>query len=376
MELLYTMYKKTPKKTPTKNCDLNDIVHDNKSVNIEINNHKSDMSENIINANNKTVKEKVKYICESCDFKTKNKRDYSKHLLTIKHMSVLIVEPNQPKNYTCICNRVYTCRQGLYSHKKKCEVINDINQANEEMIATKLAVDQNMLAIIQENSSFKKLILDLVNKKNEENNDLPNSNELQNIIIDLQKQNNDLQKQVLEVCKNIQPGINNSTNNSNNKTFNLNFFLNEQCKDAMNLSEFVNSFHLKMEDLERVGELGYVEGIGKLLVNKLNDLDVYKRPMHCSDAKRETLYVKDKDKWEKEQSDNPKIRKAIKKVSSQNMLLLNQWRDTHPGSRLSTSEVNTQFISLVKQANGGNDDIVDSEDKIIRRIAREIVIAK
>jgi hypothetical protein len=296
----------------------------------------------------------------------------------VLEINTIKMESQSQTHFTCkICDKVYNGISGLWKHKKICK-IQKKETINKEINNTIIipSIDDKMLNIIQEHSSFKKIILDLVNKKNEENNDLTNSNELQNIIIDLQKQNNDLQKQVLEVCKNIQPGINNSMNNSNNKTFNLNLFLNEQCKDAMNMSDFVNSFHLKMEDLESVGELGYVEGISKLLVNKLNDLDVYKRPMHCSDAKRETLYVKDQDKWEKEQNDNPKIRKAIKKISHRNTVLLSEWRDTHPGSRVSTSEVNTQYMSLVRQSNGGNEDITDSENKIIRRLAKEVVIAK
>jgi hypothetical protein len=324
------------------------------------------------------------FTCDICIYSTCRNSQYIRHLSTSKHIKMVLeintikMESQSQTHFTCkICDKVYNGISGLWKHKKICK-IQKKETINKEINNTIIipSIDDKMLNIIQEHSSFKKIILDLVNKKNEENNDLTNSNELQNIIIDLQKQNNDLQKQVLEVCKNIQPGINNSMNNSNNKTFNLNLFLNEQCKDAMNMSDFVNSFHLKMEDLESVGELGYVEGISKLLVNKLNDLDVYKRPMHCSDAKRETLYVKDQDKWEKEQNDNPKIRKAIKKISHRNTVLLSEWRDTHPGSRVSTSEVNTQYMSLVRQSNGGNEDITDSENKIIRRLAKEVVIAK
>ena len=323
----------------------------------------------------------LKYTCKFCDYTASQNWIYVRHLQTPKHIknstepsNVNLEISSSVDNKCIICDKTYKNRSGLWKHKKTCTIkkVVDINNETNTIIVPS-TTDKNILTIIQSNSAFKNIILNIVKGTHEtqiQNNVLQKQNN------DLQQQNIDLQKQVLEVCKNIQPGVNNIINNTNNKTFNLNFFLNEQCKDAMNMTDFVNSFHLKMEDLESVGELGYVEGISKLLVNKLNGIDVYKRPIHCSDAKRETLYIKDQDKWEKEQNDNPKIRKAIKKISHRNTALLSEWRDTHPGSRVSTSEVNTQYMSLVRQSNGGNDDITDSEDKIIRRLAREVVIAK
>ena len=322
-------------------------------------------------------KKHQKYICEKCAFVCVRKPDWKRHLGTAKHGKLLIVNvlviKEAPKHICAVCCKEYMSNVGLWKHKKTCKAPAPEEYNEDTFIQPKSYLDKDIMSIIQSNSAFKNIILNIVKGTHEtqiQNNVLQKQNN------DLQQQNIDLQKQVLEVCKKIQPGVNNIINNTNNKTFNLNFFLNEQCKDAMNMTDFVNSYHLKMEDLESVGELGYVEGISKLLVNKLNDLDVYKRPMHCSDAKRETLYVKDQDKWEKEQNDNPKIRKAIKKISHRNTVLLSEWRDTHPGSRVSTSEVNTQYMSLVRQSNGGNEDITDSENKIIRRLAKEVVIAK
>jgi hypothetical protein len=189
------------------------------------------------------------------------------------------------------------------------------------------------------------------------------------------KSNSELQKQLVDVCKNSNNTIN-SNNNSNNKTFNLHFFLNEQCKDAMNISDFVNTFELQLEDLESVGELGYVEGVTKIIVDKLNSMDIYKRPMHCSDAKREILYIKDDDKWEKEERSNPKLRKAIKAVSFKNMKIAVLWSDTYPESKDGESRLNDKYMKLIKQSTGGNGEITESEDKIIRRIAKEIIIDK
>jgi hypothetical protein len=221
--------------------------------------------------------------------------------------------------------------------------------------------------IIQDNEDFKKLILEIVKS----------NTELQKQNTEFQKQHGDLQKQMFELCKNTNiTNMNINNSNNNNKTFNLQFFLNEQCKDAMNISDFANSFDLQLSDLESVGDLGYVEGITKLMVDKLNSMDIYKRPIHCSDVKREILYVKDDNKWEKEERNNPKIRHAIKTISFRNMKLAALWSNTYPESKDCDSHVNERYMKLIKESTGGSGEIADNENKIIRRIAKEIVIDK
>jgi hypothetical protein len=144
----------------------------------------------------------------------------------------------------------------------------------------------------------------------------------------------------------------------------------------MNISDFAKSFDLQLSDFESVGELGYVEGITKIMLDKLNSMDIYKRPIHCSDAKREILYVKDDDKWEKEEKNNPKLRYAIKTISFNNMKLMGLWSSTYPESMDGDSRLNDKYMKLIKQSTGGNGEISDSENKIIKRIAKEMVIAK
>jgi hypothetical protein len=144
----------------------------------------------------------------------------------------------------------------------------------------------------------------------------------------------------------------------------------------MNLSDFANSFDLQLSDLESVGELGYVDGITKIIVDKLNSMDVYKRPMHCSDAKSEIIYVKDENVWTKEEKDNPKLRQAIKTVSFRNMKLVYNWSNAYPESKDSLSRLNDKYMKLVIESTGGKGPIIESENKIMRRIAREIVIDK
>jgi hypothetical protein len=257
-----------------------------------------------------------------------------------------------PKHICSICFKEYKSNVGLWKHKKKCILHHSIPLNNDDAVTVVNPDEKNIIELlIKENADFK------------------------NIVLEVMKSNTVLQQQMIDICKTTS-SINNSTVNSHNKTFNLQFFLNEQCKDAMNISEFASTFVLQLEDLESVGELGYVEGISKIIVDKLNAMDIYKRPMHCSDAKREIIYVKDEDIWTKEGPGTPKLRQAIKNISFQNMKLVYNWSNAYPESKDNRSQLNDTYIKLVLQSTGGNGPIIESENKIIRRIAREIVIGK
>jgi len=306
------------------------------------------------------------YKCETCDVSTSSKKDYTKHISTAKHKKLILVNPEliieSPKHICSTCLKEYKSNVGLWKHKKICllekntkENNNVKNQNTEETLDEPQEKDKVIELLIKENADFK------------------------NIILEFMKNSSDMQKQLIDVCKNTNitnMSINNSNNNSHNKTFNLQFFLNEQCKDAMNLSDFANSFDLQLSDLETVGELGYVDGITKIMVDKLNSMDVYKRPIHCSDAKREIIYVKDENVWTKEEKDNPKLRQAIKNVSFRNMKLVYNWSNAYPESKDNESKLNDTYMKLVIESTGGKGPILESENKIIRRIAKEIVIEK
>jgi hypothetical protein len=219
-----------------------------------------------------------------------------------------------------------------------------------------------------------KLLTNLVLEIVKSNFEVVKSNsELQKQNQEFQKQNQELQKQVLDVCKNIQPTTITTNTTTNNKTFNLQFFLNEQCKDAMNVSEFVNSFQLNLEDLERVGRQGYVDGISYIILSKLKETDIYKRPFHCSDAKRETLYVKDTNGWEREGAENAKMIKAVKDVGQKNFPILNDYRLLHPECIQADSVYNDKYVQMMMQAAGSQKDNVN---KVIKKIVKEIVIEK
>jgi hypothetical protein len=193
--------------------------------------------------------------------------------------------------------------------------------------------------------------------------------------MELVKNNGDLQKQMLDMCKNATTN-NITTHNNNNKTFNMQVFLNEKCKDAMNIMDFVNSMTLELSDLEDVGEVGYVEGISKIIIRKLNELDIYKRPIHCSDFKREIMYVKDMDVWSKENSTFDKLRKAIKYVTKKNSDLLIPWIQKYPAGMNIEHPQNDIYMRLMNQAMGGRESFIESENKIIKKISKAVQIDK
>jgi hypothetical protein len=301
----------------------------------------------------------LKYTCDICEYLTSNKKDYTKHLLTDKHkkheMSTEInnKSPEIPTRSVCECGKIYKERSGLWRHKKKCTQ-KYLSEPDEEY------------AYKQVNEPTAK-----VNEPTAKVNE-PTANDLIMLLI---KENSDLKNMMMKV---IETGTHNTTNNTNshNKAFNLNFFLNETCKDAMNIMDFVESIKLQLSDLEKVGELGYVEGISNIIVKNLNDLDVTQRPVHCTDKKRETMYIKDEDKWEKDE-ENSKIKKVIKKVASKNQRLITKFKETHPDCIKYHSKYSDQYNKIIVESMGGSgDNDTEKEEKIIRNISKNVVVDK
>jgi hypothetical protein len=288
--------------------------------------------------------------CEKCNLVTSNKKDYNKHLLTAKHIKQsegYKKIQKIPEVLLCDCGKTYKHYSGLWRHKKKCEDVNK-NEPKEENV---------IVNILKDNNDFKNLILEVVKNNTE-----------------LQKQNQEFQKQMMELYKN---GNNTVINNNNhNKTFNMQIFLNEQCKDAMNIMDFVNSMTLELSDLEDVGKLGYVEGISNIIIRKLNAMDIYKRPIHCSDAKREIMFVKDENIWEKENSTYDKLRKAIKRVTFKNSAMLVPWSQEHPQCMNNQHHLNDVYVQMMGQAMGGKESFLESENKIMKKIAKAVLIDK
>jgi len=304
----------------------------------------------------KSQKNRKKYECSYCYYTTSNKFDYEKHVKTIKHKNAVLAimssdfsmvlsqksQKSQKKIYVCCyCNKEYKDNSGLWKHNKKCKALDAI--CNSEKVS------ENQTSEINDLTNFMKYLM---------------------------KENSEMKNIMIEVIKN--GTHNNVTNtNSHNKTFNLQLFLNETCKDAMNLMDFVESVKIQLSDLEKVGEMGYVDGISNIIVKNLKALDVEKRPLHCTDSKREILYIKDDNKWEKEEQENTKIRNAIKHIAHKNSKLIPQFKEKHPDCNKSYSKKSDQYNKLIIEAMGGaGDNEYEKEDKIIKNVAKEVIINK
>ena len=321
------------------------------------------------NQSEKSEKSEPSFYCKKCDYICYRKYDFNKHILTTKHKNLQMSTEKSEKSekseniFACVnCKKKFKDRSGLWKHKKKCTIENCEKIENDEVnnICESFNITPEIiLNVIQQNQEFKELLIEQ-NKQNHE----------------LQKQNNELQKQMIEVFKN---GTVNNTinNNSNNKTFNLQFFLNETCKNAMNIMDFVDSIKIQLSDVESIGELGYVNGMSKLIIKHLNALDENMRPVHCSDPKRESLYVKDANVWEKEDPDNKKIKKAIKYISHKNICALPEWKAKYPDCIYSDSKKSDQYNHIVVEAMGGSgDNDAEKADKIVKKIAKVVTIDK
>ena len=282
-----------------------------------------------------------KFYCKFCDYGTSKKSSFNNHILSSKHIKSIKVNDletfgneNMPKicysKYICEkCNKEFKNRSGLWKHKQKCfeEEKKDNEPTDKELI----------MMLIKENAELKNMMMDV-----------------------------------------IKNGTNNTNiNNSNNKTFNLQFFLNETCKNAMNIMDFVDSIKIQLSDVESIGELGYVNGMSKLIIKHLNALEENMRPVHCSDPKRESLYVKDANVWEKEDPDNKKIKKAIKYISHKNICALPEWKAKYPDCIYSDSKKSDQYNHIVLEAMGGSgDNDAEKVDKIVKKIAKVVTIDK
>jgi len=303
------------------------------------------------------------FFCKRCDYTTCKKSSWNKHLTTSKHNSNIIEIVSN--NTLCTnCNKKYKDRSGLWYHMKKCK--KNSNNGNNGKVEqnSELKILAELFKIqMNDNQEFKELLL-------EQNKQLMEKN----------MENQKLQQQLLEMaCKmGSTTNTNTNTNCNNNNQFNLQFFLNETCKDALNLTDFVEQIKLQLSDLDMIGRVGYVEGITKIFLRNLKDIDVCKRPIHCSDLKRETLYVKDKNAWEKANGENIKIKRAIKQVECKNIKQIPKWRAENPTAEDTETKKHLEYQNILLEAMGGStlEDDNKKHEKIIKNIAKEVVIDK
>ena len=311
--------------------------------------------------NEKSSEKFENFCCNICNYTTIRKSQYIRHLATRKHQ--ILTNPNKkvPKSsiaFICDCGKSYKHASSLSGHKKKCK------RENSEK---EIPIQENQL-VGDNNVDYKDMFIQLM-KQNQE---------LQKTVIEQQKTVVEQQKQYTETINEMIPkiGNNNTTTNNNNQQFNLQFFLNEQCKDALNITDFMKSIEVNMNDLVQTGKLGYVDGMSRIFVNALKDMDITERPIHCTDIKRETLYIKDQDKWEKDENDKQKLKKTIRNIENKNLQMLPKWQEENPDHTNLESTKSNEFMELSITALGGQEEKEKSEKKIMKNILKEVIIDK
>jgi hypothetical protein len=297
--------------------------------------------------NVETYLNKKKFFCEKCNFEACNKNDFTKHSLSRKHQNNTKDEIEVKATHICNnCEKQFYSSSGLWKHKKNCGNNNIIEKKNEK---TPEKQDMQMLVdyLIKENQEFKSMMIEMYKQKMESDTiSLTNSNVI---------------------------------SNSNIKTFNIQVFLNERCKDAMNLSEFIDNMKVELSDMESIGENGYVEGISEVIARSLSSIELEKRPIHCTDLKRETVYVKEDNKWEKQEKAREKLQYLIDEVQKKNIKLLPKWKEIYPTCVLSNSVYTDKYNIMCHELMGGDCQKVklsDKDSRIMTRIARQTVLDK
>jgi hypothetical protein len=311
------------------------------------------------------------YVCNICDYITSNKKDYNKHINTIKHNNN---KKSPEHNMVCECGKTYTNRSSLFNHRKVCPMTCKDGHNHGEGIHEKVVKsDENLILQIQDGEKGEK-------GENDENINITkdmflkliNDNQEMIKIIKEQQQQINL---IIPKISNIGPTTNNNTTmNNTNNNFNLNFFLNEKCKDALNMSEFIESLKITLEDLQYSRSNGLVQGISNVMIRGLKELDIYKRPIHCTDVKRDTMYIKDKEKWEKDEK-HEKMKNTIIKIANKERNAISAWVDINP-DWFDTEAKQMEYLTLINKVCEPIENDIKNEKKIIKNIGKEIVLNK
>ena len=311
---------------------------------------------------NKAPKNATKYVCKSCNFECSKMSDWKRHISTAKHKKVTNVTNGYEKNanaFTCdMCNKIYKSRMGLWRHKQKCnEICTMFDNSDTDDISSKTEdsgeIVQTMMHLIKQNQEFKELI------------------------VEQQQENQKLQSQLIEAVKDTGNTYNNNNTINNNQKFNLNFFLNTTCKDAMNMSEFIENMEINFKDIENIGKNGYVNGMTEMILSRIKELDVTKRPLHCTDLKRETMYIKDNDEWSKDTPENTKLHKMIGYVAKRNYATIPLWRETYPECQNWNDPKYDFCVDMMRNILG---DIGEKQtrldNKVIKNLSKHITVEK
>jgi len=291
---------------------------------------------------NKSQKIPTIFECKKCNYNTSSRKDYNKHLLTAKHQKEMNGNEWHSKIPTCeYCEKTFKTASGLWKHKRNCyqaqeyqeEPIEILNNSSDISVLT-----NTMMQLIKQNQEFKEIIIELSKKDTTTNN-------------------------------------NNTTNN--NQKFNLNFFLNNTCKDAMNMSDFIENMDINFEDIENIGKNGYVIGMTEMILSRMKNLDVTKRPVHCTDLKRETMYIKDNNEWEKDTPDNKKLHKMMSIISKRNYSTIPQWRDEHPECQNMQHPHCDFSVDMLRNVLGDvGEGQIKLDNKVIKNLSKHILLDK
>ena len=294
--------------------------------------------------------------CENCDFQCSRKNDWNRHLATAKHKKNVVIchttdtTKIQPQVFRCECGKEYNHRASLHNHKKKCQKgVKSVKTAEEEKIDSDEEIEESKE---EENKSIKEIRHEYEVK--------------------LLKQENRHLKEMLEVKGTNMNNCHNTTNN-NTMNFNIQYFLNEQCKDALNLTDFINSLQVQLEDLEYTTDNGHVKGITNIFQNALSKLSVEQRPMHCTDLKRDVLYIKDNDEWKKD-DDKGMMKSAVNKVVDKNLSNSEKWLDKHPDVFTPGSRDSNRYIKMTENSLGTGDE--KETNKVMKNIMKEVYVDK
>ena len=314
------------------------------------------------------------YICNDCEYATKRKTDYNKHILTRKHIQITMDNGLSSHGYTCECGKTYQHQSGLCKHRHKCK--GPSPGPRQDTSETTLPKPEEMMALmfklmcdkLPDKSDQSQLVIELL-KQNQD---------FKEIMLEQSKQLAEQQLQLLEAVKDGKLGNNNNCHNNNttNNKFNLNVFLNETCKDAISMDDFINSIEVTRDEFIHTGQVGFIEGISTVMAHRFRDMEVHTRPLHCTDLKRETIYIKNADKWEKD-DEQKKMHKMVRKVADKNARMVPKFKEAHPDCGKSASRYSDQYNKIIMEAMGGRgDDDYEKEEKIIKRVSKEVMVEK
>jgi len=313
-----------------------------------------------------TSTDSCRYLCVNCNFKCSKKGDWTRHILTAKHKMFTNVDDKTSKHinmYYCDCGNEYKYRQSLYVHKKKCTHNNKTNEIQYDEVQNSVheptSEASTVLRLLKQNDEFKKLMTEQYNVMTER-------------LVELQEKNQELNQQLIAAIKDGNGTVINNTNNTNhNNNFNLNFFLNDTCKDAMNITDFLQNLDVQIEEIEYIGNHGYVNGMTKMIMDRLKGMDITKRPIHCTDIKRETMYIKDNDEWSKDTDELTKLRRILHCIIMSNYRTVPKWKTAHPDCEEADSRDYNFCYNMMRLILGDlEDEQVKLDNKIIKTMAK------